>query len=68
MLSAQFPINYFSVSEVEQNFPDFEAAWEGHGIQLPGDSKFWRFNKIHNYGSSDENPQRGSLKRVFETT
>ncbi|KAK9837885.1 hypothetical protein WJX74_007198 [Apatococcus lobatus] len=66
LLSAQFPINYFSISEVEQNFPDFEAAWEGHGIQLPGDGKFWRFNKIHNYGSSDEDPS--SLKRVFETT
>ena len=67
LLSAQFPINYFSISEVEQNFPDFQAAWEGHGIQLPGDGKFWRFNKIHNYGSSDEDP-KNLPQRVFETS
>ena len=25
LLSNQFPVNYFSISEVEQMFPDFEA-------------------------------------------
>ncbi len=25
LLSNQFPVNYFSISEVEQSFPDFEA-------------------------------------------
>lgn len=41
MLSShQFPVNYFSVSEVEQWFPDFEETYTEEG-SLPGDSSYW---------------------------
>ena len=41
MLSShQFPVNYFSVSEVEQWFPDFEDTYTEEG-SLPGDSSYW---------------------------
>ncbi|KAK9829795.1 hypothetical protein WJX72_007953 [[Myrmecia] bisecta] len=55
LLSSQFPMNYFSISEVEQMFPDF-ADWFADQGKLPGDDKFWRFNRIHDYGSVKEDP------------
>jgi hypothetical protein len=45
MLSSEFPINYFAVSEVTQHFDDFADAWGG---ALKKD--FWRFNRTQDYG------------------
>eukprot|EP00899_Mesostigma_viride_P012730 jgi/Mesvir1/21458/Mv03915-RA.1 len=54
ILSGVFPINYFTVSEVEQWYEDefaamFEARRDGAGgstAALP-----WRFDRVHAYGS-----------------
>ncbi len=102
LLSNQFPVNYFSISEVEQSFPDFEARRRQQSTQnrpicqtansypaqmrmppgdadadtvqlhfqdtysedgkLPGDSSYWRFNKIHNYGSKDEDTSFSTVR------
>ncbi len=43
MLSNEFPVNYFSVSEVEQEFDDFQEMFQEGA--LPGDNSYWRFNK-----------------------
>ncbi|CAM6088785.1 unnamed protein product [Calypogeia fissa] len=48
-----FPINYFAVSEVFQQFDDTKAWFEGLG-ELP--DSYWRFNRIHDYGASNEDP------------
>lgn len=53
MLSDEFPVNYFAVSEVEQDLEGFQDMFpEG---PLPGDGGYWRFNKIHDYGATNEN-------------
>ncbi len=49
LTNAQFPVNYFAVSQVEQWWPEFGARHT-----LPGASKFWRFNRIHKYGAEAE--------------
>lgn len=54
LLSSQFPVNYFSISEVEQAFDDFQSVFMDSGKQLPGEDSFWRFNKIYDYGAKDE--------------
>ena len=54
LLSNQFPINYFSVSEVEQWYPDLADLWSKTEHGLPDAGKFWRFNKIHDYGGCPE--------------
>jgi hypothetical protein len=46
-----FPINYFSVSEVSQQFSDFQDWFTA---ELP--DSYWRFNKIHSYGASIDKP------------
>ena len=51
-MSSQFPINYFGISDVEQWFDDFSDEYADTGKVLPGPSKFWRFNRIHDYGDS----------------
>eukprot|EP00891_Asterochloris_glomerata_P003517 jgi/Astpho2/3517/Aster-06431 len=56
LLSNQFPINYFSVSEVEQWYPDLADLWSKTEHGLPDAGKFWRFNKIHDYGWKGEDP------------
>jgi hypothetical protein len=44
MLSDEFPVNYFAVSEVEQDLEGFQDMFpEG---PLPGDGGYWRFNKV----------------------
>ena len=30
--------------------------------QLPGDGAYWRFNKIHNYGSKDEDTSFSTVR------
>lgn len=49
LLSSQFPVNYFGISDVEQWFDDFADEFLDTGKVLPGPSKFWRFNKLYNY-------------------
>eukprot|EP00245_Coleochaete_scutata_P004610 TRINITY_DN1736_c0_g1_i1.p1 TRINITY_DN1736_c0_g1~~TRINITY_DN1736_c0_g1_i1.p1 ORF type:complete len:443 (+),score=76.32 TRINITY_DN1736_c0_g1_i1:55-1383(+) len=44
--SQQFPINYFSVSEVAQWYDDFKEWFTG---DLP--DTYWRFNRLHTYGA-----------------
>ena len=66
LLSSQFPMNYFSITTVQQWFEeDFLSAFEDPSYILPGQSKFWRFNKIHTYGSrnygQDLNADQGLL-------
>jgi hypothetical protein len=65
MLSNQFPINYFATSEVEQHFPDFAEVYERQGRHLQGEGKFWRFNRIHEYGSQQENLESVNVSKVF---
>ena len=45
LVSNQFPINYFSMSEVEQWFPDFGDLF---GKTTP--EAYWRFDKQADYG------------------
>ena len=58
LMSNEFPINYFALSTVDQHFADFASAFEGKESdeggesRLPGEDKFWRFNRVHNYGWS----------------
>ncbi|KAL3161552.1 hypothetical protein ABBQ32_010419 [Trebouxia sp. C0010 RCD-2024] len=64
MLSSQFPINYFSISELDQVFPDFQELYASTGKRLEGDGKFWRFNKLHDYGYKGEDAQ--ALSNMFK--
>lgn len=57
--TADFPVNYFTISEVEQWFPeDFAATWLAvTGKEMTdGQDFFWRMNKIHDYGGKLEDP------------
>ena len=49
-MNGEFPINYFSISTIEQYFDDFGQAFLDTGKALRPESKFWRFNKVHEYG------------------
>ena len=64
MLSSQFPVNYFSISELDQVFPDFQELYTSTGKRLEGDGKFWRFNKLHDYGYKGEDAQ--ALSNMFK--
>jgi hypothetical protein len=55
--SHQFPINYFTVSEVEQRWEDFADVFGEKGKLLPGPGGHWRFNRIHDYGDRGDNEQ-----------
>lgn len=48
LMSDQFPVNYFSISELEQWFDDFKDALATIG-KLEG-SEVWRFNRLFDYG------------------
>eukprot|EP00882_Tetradesmus_deserticola_P011845 GHRQ01012537.1.p1 GENE.GHRQ01012537.1~~GHRQ01012537.1.p1 ORF type:complete len:274 (+),score=150.52 GHRQ01012537.1:738-1559(+) len=57
--TADFPVNYFTISEMEQWFPDDFGASFLHttGKELvDGQDFFWRMNKIHDYGGKLEDP------------
>ena len=56
LLSSQFPVNYFSISDVEQFFPEFAAEYAGFDKALAGTGKFWRFNRIHDYAGKVRRP------------
>lgn len=64
LLNSQFSSNYFSISQVEQNFPGFAAAFAELG-QLPGEEGFWRFNRTKDYGFKGENESPEQLKATF---
>lgn len=51
LLSSQFPVNYFSISEVEQFFPAFADEYAQFERSLGGAGKFWRFNRLHDYAN-----------------
>ena len=53
----QFPVNYFSMSQLDQKFPDFKDVYAAIGKPLEGEGKFWRFNKVHDYGYKGEDAQ-----------
>ena len=57
LLSSQFPVNYFSISEVEQFYPAFADEYAKIGDRrLEGEGKFWRFNRIHDYANKARPP------------
>ncbi|KAL4439433.1 hypothetical protein ABPG77_008762 [Micractinium sp. CCAP 211/92] len=64
LLNSQFSSNYFAISQVEQNFPDFAAAFAELG-QLPGEEGFWRFNRTKDYGLKGANETPEQLKATF---
>jgi hypothetical protein len=58
--SAEFPVNYFAVSEMEQWYEQEFATSFLHtcGKELQdGNDFFWRMNKIHDYGGKLEDPR-----------
>ena len=59
---SQFPVNYFSVSEVHQFFADFEEEFEDG---LEGVGKFWRFNRTQDYGYKGANEDVHALASQF---
>ena len=63
LVSSQFPVNYFSVSEVHQFFDDFEAELAPGA--LPGDGGFWRFNRTQDYGYKGKNESPAQLSAQF---
>ncbi|KAL6778629.1 hypothetical protein ACKKBF_B15510 [Auxenochlorella protothecoides x Auxenochlorella symbiontica] len=64
MLSSQFPINYFAVSEVDQSFPEFNAVFADVG-ELPGSKAAWYFRRTEDYGYKGENESADDLGRQF---
>ena len=71
LLSSQFPVNYFSISEVEQFYPAFADEYAKIGDRrLEGEGKFWRFNRIHDYANKARPPTclkshvKPGLKRI----
>eukprot|EP01025_Chloroclados_australasicus_P037403 TRINITY_DN3818_c0_g1_i1.p1 TRINITY_DN3818_c0_g1~~TRINITY_DN3818_c0_g1_i1.p1 ORF type:complete len:378 (-),score=40.64 TRINITY_DN3818_c0_g1_i1:469-1602(-) len=55
LISNEFPVNYFSISELCQTFPEFEKLYEESSGQLP--DTYWRWNRIHDYWGQMEDPQ-----------
>ncbi|KAK9840654.1 hypothetical protein WJX81_007501 [Elliptochloris bilobata] len=69
LLSSQFPVNYFSISELEQFFPAFADEYSKFDRSLEGAGKFWRFNRLHDYankgkGTEDMSNLSLALNRV----
>lgn len=62
LTGSQFTTNYFSISEVHQFFPDFQEEFEE---ALPGDEKFWRFNRTKDYGYKGGNEDAQALAAQF---
>lgn len=63
LLSNEFPVNYFSVSELHQFFADFEEHFEDGW--LDGTAKFWRFNRTEDYGYKGANEDPRALAEQF---
>jgi hypothetical protein len=66
LLSSDFPINYFSVSEVHQFFDDFEDFFQGEWLKKGDQHEFWRFNRTQDYGYKGENESVDSLAAMFQ--
>ncbi|KAI3424879.1 hypothetical protein D9Q98_008263 [Chlorella vulgaris] len=64
LLQTQFSPNYFSVSQVEQNFEGFATEFEDVGL-LPGSNSFWRFNRTQDYGYKGANETAEQLQANF---
>ncbi|CAL8471625.1 g11167 [Coccomyxa elongata] len=63
LLSSQFNINYFAISEVDQWWSDFVQEWTNIGKTLEGDGKFWRMNRLHGYGGLANDLERDLAKQ-----
>jgi hypothetical protein len=63
LLSSDFPINYFSISEAHQFFDDFEDFFQQGWLEK--DTKFWRFNRTEDYGYKGENENVDALAKMF---
>eukprot|EP01024_Parvocaulis_polyphysoides_P067220 TRINITY_DN7986_c0_g3_i2.p1 TRINITY_DN7986_c0_g3~~TRINITY_DN7986_c0_g3_i2.p1 ORF type:complete len:405 (-),score=70.97 TRINITY_DN7986_c0_g3_i2:1112-2263(-) len=59
LISNQFPVNYFSISELCQTFPSFQKLYEENQGVLP--DMYWRWNRLHNYGGMTEDVDSLSL-------
>jgi hypothetical protein len=61
--SSTFPVNYFTVSEMEQWYgEEFAAVFHrltGQDLR-DGDGTYWRFNRIHDYGPALEDAKAWS--------
>ncbi len=66
LLSSDFPINYFSVSEVHQFFDDFEDFFQGEWLKKGDYHEFWRFNRTQDYGYKGENEDVEALAAMFQ--
>ncbi|KAL4530637.1 hypothetical protein Ndes2437B_g04120 [Nannochloris sp. 'desiccata'] len=66
LLSSEFPINYFSVSEVHQFFDDFEEFFQGEWLKKGDYHEFWRFNRTQDYGYKGENESVEALAAMFQ--
>lgn len=64
LLNSQFSSNYFSISQVEQNFDDFAQEFKELG-KLPGSDSFWRFNRTKDYGFKGANETVEQLTATF---
>eukprot|EP01023_Acetabularia_acetabulum_P041681 TRINITY_DN4075_c0_g1_i2.p1 TRINITY_DN4075_c0_g1~~TRINITY_DN4075_c0_g1_i2.p1 ORF type:complete len:383 (-),score=63.79 TRINITY_DN4075_c0_g1_i2:1778-2926(-) len=64
LISNQFPVNYFSVSELCQTFPDFQKLYKENDGTLP--DMYWRWNRLHNYGGMTENVDSLSAGMAME--
>eukprot|EP00803_Ostreobium_quekettii_P010351 evm.model.scf_81.7 EVM.evm.TU.scf_81.7 scf_81:74400-78145(-) len=64
LLSSQFPINYFSISELEQWFDEFKGVFSSIG-DLKG-SEFWRFNRLFDYGGVNDNLESLNMALAIE--
>lgn len=61
--SSTFPVNYFTVSEMEQWYgEEFGAVFHrltGQDLR-DGDGTYWRFNRLHDYGPAAEDVESWS--------
>lgn len=67
LLSGEFPVNYFSVSELYQYFKDFsllDEKWSGKdGTKAP--SALWKFSRAEDYGYKGNNEDPHALAAQF---
>lgn len=67
LLSGEFPVNYFSVSELYQYFRDFSLSDDTHPIKddMNVPSALWRFSRAEDYGYKGDNEDPHALAAQF---
>ena len=60
---SEFPINYFSISEVHQFFDDFDSFFGDDWLKDA--EAFWRFNRTEDYGYKGKNEDVQALAKQF---